>query len=212
MTLQYLFFDTYVGDFLQVVPVALLAGGLCLLVRVRLARRQGLLVRWPREIVMALFVCYLAGLWALVLTPNNLWTKVWYFLFYHQDSGNTITWLVLDPAQWSFDLSLSLFRRFTRENAGNMLLFLPMGVFLPLLWPRLGLGRTVGLSALISVAVELGQLLIGRAFDASDLILNTVGALLGALVLLALRRLLPGGLRQCAPAEGAWRNGKERPR
>ena len=37
--LQYLFFDTYVGDFLQVVPVALLAGGLCLLALQALNRR-----------------------------------------------------------------------------------------------------------------------------------------------------------------------------
>ena len=93
MTFQYFFFDTYVGDFLQVVPVALLAGAVCLLIRGRLARGKNLPFRWPREIALALFVCYLAGLWGLVLTPNNLWDKVWYFLFHHQDSGNTITWL-----------------------------------------------------------------------------------------------------------------------
>lgn len=200
MTFQYFFFDTYVGDFLQVVPVALLAGAVCLLIRRRLVRGKNLPFRWPREITLALFVCYLAGLWGLVLTPNNLWTKVWYFLFYHRDSGNTITWLVLDPARWTWFLAPSLLSGLTRENLGNVLLFLPMGVFLRLLWPKLGAVRTAGLGLAISLVVELWQMVIGRSLDANDLILNTLGTLAGCLAAHVLYRLRPRWEAALAPS------------
>ena len=200
MTFQYFFFDTYVGDFLQVVPVALLAGAVCLLIRGWLARGKNLPFRWPREIALALFVCYLAGLWGLVLTPNNLWDKVWYFLFHHQDSGNTITWLVLDPARWVWSLTPTLLGGLTRENLGNVLLFLPMGFFLRLLWPRLGVVRTAGLGLAISLVVELWQMVIGRSLDANDLILNTVGTLAGCLAAHVLCRCCPRLSSVLAPA------------
>ena len=64
---------------------------------------------------------------------------------------------------------------------GNVILFIPLGFFLPRIFPRLQrLWRTGLATALIITAVELGQLftLLGSC-DIDDLILNVTGATMG---------------------------------
>lgn len=64
---------------------------------------------------------------------------------------------------------------------GNILMFIPLGIFLPLLFPRLRkLHKTLLATALIITAVELTQLLtLVGSCDVDDLILNVLGAALG---------------------------------
>ena len=65
----------------------------------------------------------------------------------------------------------------------NIVLFIPLGVLLPLLWKkyqRLLPVVTTGLA--FSVFIELSQLLNIRISDVDDLILNTLGALIGYLL------------------------------
>lgn len=72
------------------------------------------------------------------------------------------------------------------EQVGNILLFLPFGFMLPLLWPRLDrLWRMMGFAAVVSLSIELMQVVmpgIHRA-DVNDVLLNTLGAGLGWLAL-----------------------------
>jgi glycopeptide antibiotics resistance protein len=72
------------------------------------------------------------------------------------------------------------------EQVGNIVLFLPFGLLLPLLWPQLNrLWRVMALGAGASVGIELAQIAmagIHRA-DVNDVILNTLGAGLGWLIL-----------------------------
>nr|WP_229698373.1 VanZ family protein [Wenjunlia tyrosinilytica] len=73
-----------------------------------------------------------------------------------------------------------------KQIGGNILLGVPFGVLLPVVWPKArGLLRVCVLTAVVMVMVETvqGMLVEGRAFDIDDVILNTVGALLGYLVL-----------------------------
>lgn len=64
---------------------------------------------------------------------------------------------------------------------GNVVLFVPLGIFLPKLWERLqGLWKVVLATAGIIIAVEAVQVLtlLGRC-DIDDLILNLTGAAIG---------------------------------
>lgn len=64
---------------------------------------------------------------------------------------------------------------------GNVLLFIPLGIFPPLLHPNMRrFWKTILLAAGIMTTVELAQmlLLVGTC-DVDDLILNTTGAALG---------------------------------
>jgi glycopeptide antibiotics resistance protein len=69
----------------------------------------------------------------------------------------------------------------------NVVMFLPFGVLIPLLWPALGTtaARIGGLALAASLSIELTQLLMDitigsrRTVDVNDLIANTGGALIG---------------------------------
>lgn len=79
---------------------------------------------------------------------------------------------------------------------GNVLLFMPLGLFVPLLWPSKSSVRsmlTIGLSS--SLTIEAAQFTIGvilgqqyRRVDVDDVLLNVLGAILGYF---ALRRFGP---------------------
>lgn len=72
--------------------------------------------------------------------------------------------------------------RYTKENlVGNILLFFPFGVFLPLLFRKVkGFQKIIVINFMISLGLELIQLfgILGN-FDVDDIILNILGASLG---------------------------------
>lgn len=75
---------------------------------------------------------------------------------------------------------------------GNVTMFIPGGIILPVLYPRLrSFCRTVAAGAGISLCIELLQLpFFDRATDIDDLILNTAGCAAGFLIYAAVRRIL----------------------
>ncbi|MFD7162459.1 VanZ family protein [Streptomyces violascens] len=73
-----------------------------------------------------------------------------------------------------------------KQVGGNVLLGLPFGVLLPVLFPRTrGLVRVVLMTAFVMLTVEAAQglLVTGRAFDIDDVILNSLGSFAGYLLL-----------------------------
>ena len=78
------------------------------------------------------------------------------------------------------------------EFGMNILLFVPLGVFLPLLWKK---GRTLHgvllTGLLFSAWIEWMQLFCLRATDVNDLIANTAGAVIGWLLSRIVWRRIP---------------------
>ncbi|MDR0905895.1 MAG: VanZ family protein [Oscillospiraceae bacterium] len=81
-----------------------------------------------------------------------------------------------------------------RNILGNIVLFVPLGVLLPLLWRRFTPVKTVIVGAALSLAIEVTQFFTGRGTDIDDLILNTLGTLCGCCVYLILRKTIAGRL------------------
>lgn len=75
-------------------------------------------------------------------------------------------------------------------NSGlNILLFVPLGFILPLLWKEFRSRRAMCFTGfLLSLGIELAQLLNYRVSDVDDLIMNTLGAFLGYELLMLLCR------------------------
>ena len=66
---------------------------------------------------------------------------------------------------------------------GNLLLFIPFGWLVPLIWKKWDrLPRVAGAALALSFLIEASQLLNNRFSDVDDLIINTAGALLGYLL------------------------------
>jgi glycopeptide antibiotics resistance protein len=75
---------------------------------------------------------------------------------------------------------LNLWQPFFINFVGNIVMFIPIGVLLPLLWKRFDRAwRTIGTGFLLSVCIELLQLPQMRSSDVDDLWLNTLGASVG---------------------------------
>lgn len=65
----------------------------------------------------------------------------------------------------------------------NTILFIPLGAFLPSLWSKFERGlNTFLLGFSLSLVIELLQLLNARATDIDDLIMNTLGTVIGFLI------------------------------
>ena len=69
------------------------------------------------------------------------------------------------------------------ESVANVLLFMPFGAALA--FRGLPLGRAAGYGLALSVAIEVSQLLVipGRTASVDDVLLNTLGAALGHMLL-----------------------------
>ena len=74
----------------------------------------------------------------------------------------------------------------------NVLLFLPLGIFLPVLWTRFrNIFRTVFCGLCISASIEFLQLFTYRATDVNDLITNSLGTFLGFCIGMLVIKLKP---------------------
>lgn len=64
---------------------------------------------------------------------------------------------------------------------GNLLMFMPMGFFLPIITKKHSFKTTLCISVIITVLIEIIQFFIGRSSDIDDVILNSIGCCLGFL-------------------------------
>jgi glycopeptide antibiotics resistance protein len=152
-----------------------------LIFRVYRHRARGRPVSLRRELLLLVFVVYLAGLASATLTPNRSSRVV------AEGTGG----VKLRPDLASLTCAPTLLpegssadRFCARNAAGNVALFLPLGILIPLVWRRLGFREALGTVVAISFGIEVVQYFSSawgsyRAADVNDLILNSLGALIG---------------------------------
>ena len=180
MTFQYFFFDTYIGYFLQALPIALIAGAVYGIVLFRTDKETPT----SRKLFSCAFICYITGLVCLVV-GLDLMNNAWYKLLYRMDPGRTIGWFAGE-----FDFALDFFNHISSETIGNFLMFLPFGVLYPLSQKETTWKKCVTRGIVAVVAIEVLQPVFGRAFDVNDIILNALGIVVSVTVLLTVQKLL----------------------
>lgn len=152
-------------------------------------RTRGQPPSFGREILLLTFVVYLAALAAATLTPNRS------SRLRAQGTGG----IELRPNRASLTCSAatlpegSTARAFCVRNArGNVMLFFPLGILLPLVWRRLRFWKGMQIAIAISSGIELVQYLSSawgsyRSADVNDLVLNVLGASLGLAIVFLVR-------------------------
>lgn len=157
-----------------------------------------LLIRKPwriwskREAALAVFVLFMIGLWMLTLgIPRQRPDAMFSEAISRIRTGEGIN---LVP----FRSIVSYFRHYGYGELflvnfwGNIIMFMPWGFGLVLLWKRKQHVHSVLLHALgLTAFIELGQLFVGRSVDVDDLILNFLGSCLGAGLYFLLRKIYP---------------------
>ena len=189
---QIMMSGTVLGQFMQVVPITCVVGILYAIWRVIWAKRKKLPVHWGFEIMRCLFVCYLTGLMNLVLVPGNLWSHFFFFLKNGYSAGG------LDPMfSGGFNLiptfikclmgEYTIGRWVSEMLTGNLLMFIPMGFFLPLVSERVSRHNILKIAVAIPVMIEVIQPIIGRSFDVDDLLMNFAGIMIGYFIAVGMK-------------------------
>lgn len=123
--------------------------------------------------------------------------RIVYFPWHHVDgqigtmkfdsSKITPLWLNLVPVVHLFEK----YDGWQRNLFGNIAMFIPVGIVWPACFKKLDtIGKTILAGLGLTACIEITQLLFyERGSDIDDIILNTAGAVIGALIFFGCRRL-----------------------
>ena len=162
-------------------------------------RRKKLARSWARELALCLFSLCLAGLFSQTLLAGgyalgrNQARAVWWSQF------NLVPFRIFADSAAQIQRNHN-FDYFVVNFLGNIAMFVPIGLFLPMLSPKCSLSKTLLIGLGISLFIELCQIPLGRGVDIDDLWLNTLGAAAGYALFALARRIWPR-LAHCCHAK-----------
>lgn len=193
----------YIVDLIRImlagIPVYVLARGLLLL---RRARRLGakcgkkkvkLEYNKLRELCLGLFVLFMMALMTFVLQGEYTAPKQMMMLAKMRiNTGAGMNFVPFHTIRnyyrvfgWRGDL-------FGINIIGNILMFVPWGYGLMLLWKKKrNIGSALLYTAFLPIMIEFFQLFINRQVDVDDFILNFLGGMLGSLVFWIFGKMFP---------------------
>ena len=142
-----------------------------------------------REILLNIFFIYIICFIGVTLFPlkinfnaDNTWISI--NVIPVINTVKEITNIDYDSNMYSFMIVFWI-----KNIVGNLILLFPLGIIMPILWNKFSNGfRVIVFAFSISLSIEVLQLLssyignIGRIFDIDDILLNTIGALIGYII------------------------------
>ena len=178
--------NSVINQFIQVIPITLLVGLLYITFRFLKLKKSNGDINYKKESLYLIFVCYIVGLFNLVLVPRNFWDIIWYNIFYNFNEN---------PFAGIFDFSYNfiptiykiIIGEYTLDSwgkamiVGNFLMFIPMGIMLPLVFKNINKKNIFVIAILITLLIEILQPIVGRSFDIDDIIMNFIGSIIGYL-------------------------------
>lgn len=162
-------------------------------------RRKKLARSWARELALCLFSLCLAGLLSQTLLAGgyalerNRERAVWWSQF------NLVPFRIFADSAAQIQRNHN-FGYFIVNFLGNIAMFVPVGLFLPMLCSKYSFGKTLLAGLGISLLIELCQIPLGRGVDIDDLWLNALGVAAGYALFLLARRIWPK-LAHCCHAK-----------
>lgn len=186
--------NSIINQFIQVIPITLLVGLLYIIFRFLKLKKNNSDINYKREILYLIFICYIVGLFNLVLVPINFWDIIWYNIFYNFNEN---------PFAGIFDFSYNfiptiykiIIGEYTLDSwakamiVGNFLMFIPMGILLSLCFENVNKKNIFKYAVLIPLAIEVLQLVVGRSFDIDDLLMNFLGIVIGFFIVELVKKL-----------------------
>lgn len=186
--------NSVINQFIQVIPITLLVGLLYIIFRFLKLKKKNSDINYKKEILYLIFICYIVGLFNLVLVPRNFWNTIWYNIFYNYNEN---------PFEGIFDFSYNfiptIYKIIIGEYAlgswaktmmvGNLLMFIPMGILLSLCLKNINRKNMFKYAILIPFTIEVIQLVVGRSFDIDDLVMNFLGIVIGYYIVELVKKL-----------------------
>lgn len=134
-------------------------------------------ISFNREAVMLFFFVFVVHLFVQTFIVNSGNNEI-----------NLIPFQIIIQQIQDISFNEYTFKGFILNVIGNVVIFAPIGIFAPYLF-KTDLKHTALLGFLISLTIEGGQLPLPRTTDVDDLILNTIGAVVGYGIYIILKKL-----------------------
>lgn len=177
---------TYLSNMLTYVIVALPIYLICRLIFIKKTKKQ---VKVFNEILLTIFILYIIGLASQTIIPYwnmGIYSDTGKFYF-NIRLTNSISEINLIPFKTLYEYlfvnntSVSSWSSVSILNIfANTLLFIPLGLLTPLIWEKYDSFYKILTLGLISTClIEFIQIFIGRSTDIDDVILNTIGIIIG---------------------------------
>lgn len=177
MTFKYFFFDTYIGYFLQALPIALLVGIIYYFIKFKNDKE----VSTNKKVFSSIFISYITGVISLTIGLDII-NIVWYKLIYQMDPCTSINWFNGD-----FNFKIVFINNIKSETIGNFLMFLPFGILYPLSKKELKWKSIILKGTIFVLIIEILEPIFGRAFDINDIILNLLGIIISAVIYIVIQ-------------------------
>lgn len=159
--------------------------------RVKKLRQKGIESPLLREAAILCFVAFLAGLAAATVVPRLELYEGSFRLALGQMGGlNLIPFKVIPETVWQVTVNHNS-DYFWINFVGNIVMFLPIGFGLALLWNGWTAKKMAVTGLCVTLFIELNQLWQKRGCDVDDLWLNLLGVMLGYLAFRVIERRMP---------------------
>lgn len=162
------------------------------------------------EIIRLLTVCWAVTLICITLTPTESLMWFWIYLitpdenpfaaFFPQlvglpprSSGEIVlmpkilNYILIGHLDWLWWSAKSIFPHLFLNAA----LYVPLGLAMPFIFKKISLLKVFLTGLSVSFVIEFTQIFIGRESEMDDLICNTLGAVVGYLLYLLIKKLFP---------------------
>lgn len=142
------------------------------------SKKSGKIFNFPRKIVEFFFLLYFIAI--IYFTMGNTYGySVLTPIHFGENFYINLIPLKETILMFQQDLGTALYNVF-----GNTIMFIPLGVFIPLLYrKKLNILHITLYGSFCSLLIELSQIFTGlRSFDIDDIIINTIGSIIGFLI------------------------------
>ncbi|MBR4305368.1 MAG: VanZ family protein [Ruminiclostridium sp.] len=180
--------NAIISYIIKMSPYMLIAIPIYLIFRIIFLKTKKLGINWYHEAALLVFVIFIVGLASQTVIPQLEINENGIGIVQNRvHKTNLIPFKVLSETYTEVFVN-GYVNYFIINFLGNIVMFLPFGLFIPLLW-RASYKTAVLTGFCSSLFIETCQLFLARGTDVDDLLLNTLGAFVGVLIYKLLYRL-----------------------
>lgn len=165
--------NTIINFILSMIPYIFLAVLFTVIIRYIIYKKTNKLdIKY--EINLIIFVGFITGLFSQTLKTGN------------ESMINLIPFGIIGPTINNL-IKYKYITPFLINILGNIIMFIPIGYFIPKLW-KIDNKKVILIGFCISLFIEISQLFLNRTTDVDDLILNTLGTIIGLLIYKSIKK------------------------